>query len=198
MNIPPPFDINAWLAANPDAEDRRMCRTSGPEVSIESFVNAARREPGANPTRDEAVSQSPTSCPSTLVPLSEESKKNRRLMGWDLARKLKLGDPVADWLYHDNTGNVIFTIIRYDRILTDGYIEKTYRPIKRVGDAWAPGDPKTDSGLLPLYLLPTVSRASRIFVVEGEKAALALAKIGFPVTTPSHGAMSSYRTDWNP
>ena len=57
------------------------------------------------------------------------------------------------------------------------------------------GDPP---GPLPLYRLPEVLAARRVYVVEGEKAADRLRDLGVVATTSSHGAGSAAKADWSP
>jgi len=50
----------------------------------------------------------------------------------------------------------------------------------------------------PLYGLPDVAAAPRVFVTEGEKAADAARLLGFVATTSAHGSQSASKTDWTP
>jgi hypothetical protein len=96
------------------------------------------------------------------------------------------------WTYHDAQGNPIMVVARYN---IPG--DKTYRPFHRLTDgSWAIGDP---DGLLPLYRLPEVIKATRtVFVVEGEKCVLALERFRAVATTSSHGSGSADKSDWTP
>lgn len=94
------------------------------------------------------------------------------------------------WVYHDDEGNERLHVVRLE-----AGEKKTYRPICRTADGFVLGDP---NGPLPLYRLPEVLAAKRIYVCEGEKAADAARSIGLTATTSAHGAKSPKKTDWSP
>ncbi len=77
--------------------------------------------------------------------------------------------------------------------------EKTIRPIHPDAKGqWHLRDPE---GPLPLYNLEQITAApkgSRIYVVEGEKAADAGTRCGILCTTSAHGAGAAGRTNWGP
>jgi hypothetical protein len=50
----------------------------------------------------------------------------------------------------------------------------------------------------PLYRLPELLDAERVFVTEGEKAADALRELGLVATTSPHGSASAAKSDWSP
>lgn len=105
------------------------------------------------------------------------------------ARRLD-GCVVARWTYADSTGGPVLVVVRFET--SDG---KSYRPFKLTSDGWRAGAPP---GLLPLYRLPELTDQARVYVVEGEKAADALWRIGLPATTSAFGAKSPMKTDWKP
>jgi hypothetical protein len=92
--------------------------------------------------------------------------------------------------YEDAAGREVMRVLRFE--LPGG--DKTFRPLGREGDAWHIGDPK---GPLPLYRLPSLGAGSRVYVVEGEKAAEAAVALGLVATTSAHGAKSASKTDWS-
>jgi hypothetical protein len=98
--------------------------------------------------------------------------------------------PSDTWTYLDSHGTPIMAVARYDT--ADG---KTYRPFHRLpSGSWAVGDPP---GLLPLYRLPEVIKHNQtVFVVEGEKCALALSRFHAVATTSAHGSESPHLSDW--
>ncbi len=107
----------------------------------------------------------------------------------------KLGAKAAGiWPYSDEHGVVGYIVVRYE---SNGG-SKEYRPFHRTGTGWSIGGPR---GPLPLYRLPAVlaaiRRGERIYVVEGEKCADALWRLGLPATTSSHGAKAARRSDWS-
>ena len=78
--------------------------------------------------------------------------------------------------------------------------EKFIRPIHFDGNRWRIGEPPKPSRGRPLYLLPELLAADAscvVYVVEGEKAAHALAKTGVVITT-SGAATSAGSADWTP
>lgn len=102
------------------------------------------------------------------------------------------GGSVADiWPYHDADGHEVAAAVRLD--LGNG--KKSYRPIVRRGEQWAIGG-LPDSR--PLYRLPELADAKRVYVCEGEKAADAARSIDLIATTSANGSGSSGKTDWSP
>ena len=103
----------------------------------------------------------------------------------------KLGPHSAKWTYHDADENPVGVVVRWDK--PDG--KKDIRPVSRHGDAWIIGgmpEPR------PLYGLPDLADANRVYVPEGETAADAARSIGLTATTSAHGAQSPLKTDWSP
>ena len=80
------------------------------------------------------------------------------------------GQPTGAWTYRDVDGRPVLKVFRFDG--PDG---KEFRPVHPVGGGWAAGDPP---GPLPLYRLPELEAAARVYVAEGEKAADAVAALG--------------------
>ena len=101
-------------------------------------------------------------------------------------------DPVsASWTYHDAAGDPVGIVLRWD--LPNG--KKDIRPVSRHPDGWRIGgmpEPR------PLYRLPELADADRVYVCEGEKAVEAARSIGLTATTSAHGAQSPEQTDWTP
>jgi len=99
--------------------------------------------------------------------------------------------------YKDAEGvRVLMWVARVDYIDKDGKPDKTCMPFHpRDGKGCFSGDPK---GELPLYNLAAVMKADTVYLVEGEKCADALIKLGLPATTWSHGTSSWKRTDLGP
>jgi hypothetical protein len=103
----------------------------------------------------------------------------------------QLGSRAADWTYHDDAGNPVGMVLRWDR--PDG--TKDIRPIALHDDGWHIGampEPR------PLYRLPELPAATRVLVTEGEKCADAARKIGFIATTSAGGSQAAGKTDWWP
>lgn len=100
--------------------------------------------------------------------------------------------PVAKaWRYLDADGRHVGSILRWNR--ADG--RKDIRPISLQDGTWRSGGMPSPR---PLYGLPDVAAAQRVFVTEGEKAADAARLLGFVATTSAHGSQSAGKTDWTP
>ena len=101
------------------------------------------------------------------------------------------GKRSALWTYYYAAdGNPVGVIVRWDK--ADG---KDIRPVSRNGDGWIIGgmpEPR------PLYGLPGLADADRVYVCEGEKAAEAARSIGLVATTSPHGSKSAAKADWTP
>ncbi|REK17367.1 MAG: DUF3987 domain-containing protein [Planctomycetota bacterium] len=95
------------------------------------------------------------------------------------------------WTYHNAKNEPVGVVVRWE--LPDG--GKEIRPVRLHGEGWQIGgmpEPR------PLYGLPDLAGANRVYVCEGEKAADALRSIGLTATTSAHGAQSADKTDWEP
>jgi hypothetical protein len=95
------------------------------------------------------------------------------------------------WHYHNAKREPVGLIVRWDKPAG----EKKILPVSRHKDGWRIAgmhEPR------PLYRFPDLNGADRVYVVEGEKAADAAARIGLTATTSVHGAKSPHKTDWQP
>ena len=105
--------------------------------------------------------------------------------------------PEALHEYRDADGSPLYWRIRCRR--EDG--AKWIRPMRFDGTAYVLGEPEKPPEGGPLYRLPELLRTSRkqdaVWIVEGEKAADELARLGVIVTT-SGGASSADAVDWSP
>jgi hypothetical protein len=101
------------------------------------------------------------------------------------------GPRSALWTYHDDHGQPVGVVVRWD--LPNG--KKGIRPASQHGDGWRIGgmpEPR------PLYCLPDLAGANRVYVCEGEKAADAVRSLGLTATTSPHGCESPGKADWRP
>ncbi|EKE00854.1 MAG: hypothetical protein ACD_21C00265G0008 [uncultured bacterium] len=99
--------------------------------------------------------------------------------------------------YQDDAGNPIYWRIRLDS--PNNSDSKWIRPFYFDGKEWALQEPKFEKGKKPLYLLPTIKKSADnvvCYIVEGEKCADALAKLGIVATT-SGSATSASDADWS-
>lgn len=101
------------------------------------------------------------------------------------------GPRAALWTYRDANGEPVGVVVRWDR--PNG--KKDIRPASREGDGWQITAMPTPR---PLYGLPALAKAERVYVCEGEKAADAAKAIGLTATTSAHGCESPDKTDWRP
>jgi hypothetical protein len=117
----------------------------------------------------------------------------RRLTAGQSAQGYK---PDALHEYRAADGSPLYWRIRMSHA-TD---EKWIRPMRHDGNRFVLGEPPTPRNGKPLYRLPGLAAAdpsAKVLIVEGEKCADALAKLGVVVTT-SGGASSADVADWTP
>lgn len=101
------------------------------------------------------------------------------------------GTRSALWTYHDMHGEPVGVVVQWN--LPAG--KKDIRPASRHSDEWRIGgmaEPR------PLYGLPDLADAIRVYICEGEKAADAVRSIGLIATTSAHGCESQGKTNWKP
>jgi hypothetical protein len=114
-------------------------------------------------------------------------------MAWALANDNVITSkrmPDQAWRYHHADGSDAGAVGRWE---TDKG-KKTYRQVCCVSNnGWVSGGMTAPR---PLYRLPDLIDAEKVYVCEGEKAADALAGLGLAATTPSQGAQSPHLTDW--
>lgn len=117
--------------------------------------------------------------PSTLPPPISAPK----------AEKKELGPPTGTWHYKDRDGRITATVKRFDPP-SGG---KEFRP-------WDALTRKhSHPAVRPLYNIPGILPASHVVLVEGEKCAEALIKLGTPATTAMGGSNAPpEKTDWSP
>ena len=103
----------------------------------------------------------------------------------------KRGPAAAKWPYHDASGKIISWALRWN-FPAGG---KTFLPVSQFDDGRKTlGMPEPR----PMYGLPEIIAADRVYVFEGEGCADAGRSIGLPSTTAAHGAKSPGKTDWAP
>ncbi len=105
------------------------------------------------------------------------------------------GPRSTTWTYHDAGGDPVGLVIRWTTPTG-----KDVRPVSRKADGsgWCIGGMPTPR---PLYALPDLlatPAGSRVFIVEGEKAADAARAVGLVATTSPHGSKSAGKADWSP
>lgn len=100
-----------------------------------------------------------------------------------------------EYLYTDVHGNKICTVYRYRLINEAGEDtgKKSFSIYRYADKKWSAPNPR------PLYRLPDIAEFDDVVLVEGEKCADALAKLGIEATTASGGSNTKLdHTDWTP
>ncbi len=116
-------------------------------------------------------------------PAQAIERRDRRAVPVD-----ELGPPTAKWDYLTTEGELIACVYRYDP--PGG---KEYRPWDVRARLWRAPDPR------PLYNQPALARSEQVVLVEGEKCADALIRLGIVATTAMNGAKAPIgKTDWSP
>lgn len=131
----------------------------------------------------------------TALPLTHNGKPTGKTFATarDAVAELERrhGARSALWTYHDAAGEPVGVVVRWN--LSDG--QKDIRPVARHGGGWRIGgmpEPR------PLYGLPDLADAKRVYVCEGEKTADAVRALGLTATTSPHGCESPGKADWGP
>ena len=105
--------------------------------------------------------------------------------------------PMRETSFHpySKDGQMLAGVFRFDP--ADGSDGKQYVPVHSTSSGGAVGDPPDG---WPLYRLEEIQQRldDPVFLVEGEKAADALAELGLLVTTSAHGSNAWKKTDWSP
>lgn len=143
---------------------------------LETYLGLSRRQPWRSPVQ--AVSE------ARKKAAASEPKPDTTL-----------GPPTASWHYLAADGSLLGIVRRYDlhgQFDERGKQKKTFRPTNSRGEAKMP-DPR------PLYRIPQIKNASQVVLVEGEKCADALERVGVEATTAMGGAKTDFsKTDWSP
>jgi 5S rRNA maturation endonuclease (ribonuclease M5) len=101
-------------------------------------------------------------------------------------------NPVWTWDYHDQDGNQIGYVARYED--ADGKrVVPFFKPDGQ--DGFKPGIPDLLKGAMTLY---GFANAATVYVVEGEKCVEAMRQMGLCAVTSQGGASNAKNTDWTP
>lgn len=95
------------------------------------------------------------------------------------------------WLYTDARGEPVGLVLRWDL----GAGKKAFRRLSRRGGSWCIGGMSEPQ---PLYALPDLHAAQRVYFCQGEKAAEAIRMTGLTGTTAPYGPLYGDRIDWSP
>lgn len=158
-------------------------------------ITAARPSTNGTPSTNHTMSSSPAAKkPKTLHASADRAIRAAR---WTCKDK---DDPdwkpdvvklAGRWTYHGKEGETLLIVVRFQ--LPDG--SKSYSQVHPVEGGWYVGMP---AGSRPLYRLPEVLDADRIYFTEGEKAADAIAALGLVATTTPGGAKGVRKADLAP
>ena len=108
----------------------------------------------------------------------------------DDVRRALPGRIVSEHVYANVAGETLFVVFRCE---ADG--GKTYRPAHPTADGgWLMSMPPKP---WPIYALPIISPAARVVLVEGERCADAMNRLGIPATTAPCGAGKGQYADWS-
>ena len=127
---------------------------------------------------------------TTTYPTTEEARQEAEKL---LSHFLAQGYSITDlYPYTDKTGDLSHWRVRLDHPDKG----KEMRPISFINGKWELKEPKFPDGK-PLYNLHEIINRpdETVWIVEGEKCADALMKLGIPATT-SGSATSTTGTDW--
>lgn len=101
------------------------------------------------------------------------------------------GPSTGRWAYMDAESQLVGWVLRWD---PPGR-RKFYQPVSRRDDGWVIAHMLAPR---PLYRLPDILDAKRVYIVEGEKAAERAWDAGLIATTSIAGAKAAHLTDWSP
>lgn len=101
------------------------------------------------------------------------------------------GKRSAMWEYPNAAGEPVGVVVRWN--LPDG--KKEIRPVSKRGAEWIVGAMPTPR---PLYMLPELAGADRVYICEGEKAVSAIRSIGLVAATSAGGSKAARHSDWSP
>jgi hypothetical protein len=199
---------NGWSARCPAHDDERPSLSIAEGDDGKAVVNChtgctvdaicaavGLRVADLMPANGVNVNGKPRKPKKTAIPLTSHAKLAGKTFATarDAIAELerRYGPQSARWTYLDPYGEPAGVVVRWN--LPNG--KKDVRPVSRHGNGWRIGgmaDPR------PLYGLPDLAGANRVYVCEGEKAADAARSIGLSATTSAHGCESPGKTDWGP
>jgi hypothetical protein len=112
------------------------------------------------------------------------------------------GPRAAVWTYHNAAGEPVGLVVRWnvqaDPTDPESKPSKRMLPVSKTVKGWANVGMPTPHLLYRLPDLLATPAGSRVFVVEGEKAADAAREVGLTATTSPHGSKSAGKADWSP
>jgi hypothetical protein len=114
------------------------------------------------------------------------------------------GPRSAFWTYHNAEREPVGVVVRWN--ITADPADRENKPRKKIlpvsrtpdGSAWTIEGMPTPRPLFELPELLAAEPGSRVYVVEGEKAADTARSIGLTATTSPHGSKSAKQADWSP
>jgi hypothetical protein len=205
-NCEPKRNGKGWSARCPAHEDRRpsLSVTEGDDgralvrchagCTVDAICDAVGLRVAdlmpANPSTASTSTEIPESSGNWQYRRRRQSKSYETANAAVAALERQYGKRSSLWTYHDAKSDPVGVIVRWEK--PGG---KEIRPVARRNDGWIIGgmpEPR------PLYCLPDLASADRVYITEGEKAADAARAIGLTATTSAHGSQSPDKTDWTP
>jgi len=213
--VQPTKNGKGWITRCPAHDDRRPslsisegddgrvllhCHAGCSNDDILSTINVSLAElfpSGSVPRRQRQQNRSRSGESGSSA---DSRRDGRRFQSADEAIKAMSrgrGRPSAEWSYRNATNATVGMVVRWDETDPDNPDDcrKIIRPLAQRDDGWAVAampEPR------PLYGLPELNDAGRIFVVEGEKCVDALQSLGLTGTTWAGGSNAVHKTDWTP
>ena len=155
-----------------------------------------RRRPAM---RNPSPASDPQPCPDGSLCTSNRRVYKTHAHAWAAVTRNR-PQPDQFWEYYDRAGELVGLVLRWN-VAGGG---KDIRPLARLsathgGPGWIIGampPPRPLYGLRDLLAGPNA--LSRVYVVEGEKAADAGRRVGLLTVTSAGGASAAQQTDWSP
>lgn len=133
--------------------------------------------------------------PDPTLPRNEKTDYSQRPPG--IPEQLKDGKKISKWwTYRNDAGQIIGHVCRFETKV-DGQVEKIVMPFFEFkGGKWKAKAPPVPRPLYGLELLASKPEEP-IFVVEGEKCADALRRLGILAVTSQGGSKAYDKADWS-
>lgn len=194
--------VNCHAGCSGDA----VCAAIGLRLA-DLFPNDPSRRSARTP-RTRRVSTSTETRPAAPAANSVDVDEPKPVETFATARKAveKLerwrGPKAAHWVYTDAVGEPVGLVVRWnlppDPDDAERKPRKDIQPVSKLPEGWANKGMPTPRPLYRLRDLLATPAGSRVFIVEGEKAADACRAVGLVATTSPHGSNAAAKADWSP
>ena len=122
----------------------------------------------------------------------KEVKRKETASQWIEVFARSLGEPTQIHDYFDERMELVGQVLRFDKEGGTKEFRQTCRTADGMWEAHGMPVPR------PMYNLPNLPDAEKVYVVEGEKAVDALTAAGYTATTGTQGSSAAQKTDWSP